>query len=155
MRTLKATLLFQILVGLYWMFPIAMDGVRGWGGLYLLIIVFVPLLVGVPIAIWSFFKRPETRRLAVVVFFAPLAIFLAHEPQPGLMDKRGGLEGLPRTFLGQAAGGEVSQFGVDQRQQVLRRAGFSLFDGRQDACNIATKCRRRPVVRIVSCPIFH
>jgi hypothetical protein len=77
MRLLKATLLFQILVGLYWMFPVAMDGVRGSGGLYLLVLVFVPLLAVVPIAIWLFFKRPETRRLAVVVFFVPLMIFLA------------------------------------------------------------------------------
>jgi hypothetical protein len=76
-RVLKTTLLFQILVGFYWAFPIILDGVRGWGGLYLLIVVFLPILAVVPIAIWSFFKRPETRRIAAVVFFAPILIFLA------------------------------------------------------------------------------
>jgi hypothetical protein len=77
MRLLKATLLFQVLVGLYWMFPVAMGPIRGWGGLYLLFIIFVPLLAVVAIAMWSFCRRPETRRLAVVVFFTPLVIFLA------------------------------------------------------------------------------
>ena len=51
MRMLRATLLFQILVGLYWMLPVAMDGVRGLGGLSLLFVIFVPLLAVVPIAI--------------------------------------------------------------------------------------------------------
>jgi hypothetical protein len=58
------------------MFPVATGAVRGFGGLYLLFIIFVPLLAVVPIAIWSFFKRPETRRLAVGVLLAPLVIFL-------------------------------------------------------------------------------
>jgi hypothetical protein len=76
MRLLKVILIFQILVGLYWIIPLTMGPMLGWGGLYLLIAIFVPLLAVVPIAIWSFFKRPATRRLAAVVFFAPLVIFL-------------------------------------------------------------------------------
>jgi hypothetical protein len=54
-----------------------MGPILGWGGLYLLFVVFVPLLATVPIAMWTFFKRPKTRRLSAVVFFTPLIIFLA------------------------------------------------------------------------------
>ena len=47
---------------------------------------------------------------------APVAA-VADEAQIRLVDQRGGLEGLPRGFAGQASGGQPAELLVDQRQQ--------------------------------------
>jgi hypothetical protein len=63
-------------------------------------VIFVPLLATVPIAIWSFVKRPEARRLAVVVFFAPLVIFVAPFLIRGVF---GGIIGSPGGGFSEAS----------------------------------------------------
>src|SRR5262249_22717741 len=49
---------------------------------------------------------------------AAVEVLVTHQPQIGLMDQRGGVEGMAGGFRGQARGGELPQLVVDERQEV-------------------------------------
>ena len=70
----------------------------------------------------------------------PLDIFPAGEPQPRLMDERGGLQRLVRRFVGHLVGGELAQFFIDQRQQFIGGFGVAVFDGLQNLGDVAHDC---------------
>ena len=61
---------------------------------------------------------------------APVELWvrIADQPQPGLVDERGGLQRLARRFLRHARRGQFTQFFIDQRQQFVR-AGLALVEG--------------------------
>ena len=42
------------------------------------------------------------------------------QPNIGLVNQRGGLQGLPRPFVGKLRGGQFTQLFIDQRQELLR-----------------------------------
>ena len=65
------------------------------------------------------------------------------QPEVGLVDQGGGLEGLPRLLLGQLLRGQFAQLVVDQRQQLLGGLGVALLDRREDPCHFIHR-RRRP-----------
>ena len=54
------------------------------------------------------------------------------QPQVRLVDQGRGLERLAGLLLRQLPGGQLAQLVVDQRQQLLGRAGLALLDGGQD-----------------------
>src|SRR5581483_568105 len=58
----------------------------------------------------------------------PFGVAVAGETQPGFMDERGGLEGLPGNFIRHFVRGEPAQFVVDQRKQLVRRGRLALAD---------------------------
>ncbi len=60
--------------------------------------------------------------------FPPLGLLDIHQPQVHLVDESGGLQGLPRRFVGQASGREFLQFVVHQRQESLRRHRLALLN---------------------------
>ena len=76
-------------------------------------------------------------RTVEVPGISPLLVFITHEAEPGFVDKRGGLEGLVRTFVGHSAGRELTQFGVYERQQFCCRVWFTALDSRENACDLA------------------
>ena len=49
-------------------------------------------------------------------------------PQPGLMDQRGGLQRLAGLLPGKLPRGQAAQLSIDQGQQFLRRVGFPPLD---------------------------
>ena len=57
----------------------------------------------------------------------------AHQADVGLVDQGGGLQRLPRPFLGELLSGQLAQLVVDQWQQLPRGAGVALLEGGQDA----------------------
>src|SRR5262249_46653405 len=62
-------------------------------------------------------------------------LFLADQPEVGLVDQGGRLERQPPLLLGQFRCRELAQLVVDQRQELLGSVEVALLDGRQDACN--------------------
>src|SRR5262245_59153913 len=50
----------------------------------------------------------------------PVESGMAVEPQIGLMDDGGGLQGMPSPLAAQLLGGDAPQLVVDQRQNLLR-----------------------------------
>src|SRR5262249_17234241 len=67
----------------------------------------------------------------------------AHQPQVGLVQQRGRLQGLAGLFLGQLLGRESAQLVVDQRQELLRGRGVALLDGGQDARDLGHRRHRK------------
>jgi hypothetical protein len=58
----------------------------------------------------------------------PLALIVgAHEPQPGFMHQRGGLQRLAGLLAGELAGGEAAQLGIHEWEQVV--GGMFLASG--------------------------
>src|SRR5262249_33741229 len=55
-----------------------------------------------------------------------------HEPYIRLVDQGRSLQRLPGVFLGHFVRGQFAELVVDQRQQLLRRAGVSLLHRRQN-----------------------
>jgi hypothetical protein len=53
------------------------------------------------------------------------------------MDQGGGLQGLPRWFLGHLVRRQLTQLVIDQRQQLLGGQSIALLDGRKNACDLA------------------
>ena len=70
---------------------------------------------------------------AAVPVRAPVA---ADQPQVGFVDQRRGLQRLPGLLLGQPLRGQLAQFVVDQRQELLRGVRVALLDGGQDAGDV-------------------
>ena len=54
----------------------------------------------------------------------------------GLMHDRGGLERLAWLLVGQLGGGQLTQFLVDERQQLVGGGWVAGFGLRQDMCDI-------------------
>src|SRR5262249_14521291 len=63
--------------------------------------------------------------------------FRVHQAQVGLVDQGGGVEGLSRLLVRQLLDGQLAQFVVDQRQELLGGLGVALVDGRQDVGDVA------------------
>ena len=59
---------------------------------------------------------------------APSAVSVAAEPEPGFVDECSRLESLAGLFSGQAVGGEVAQFGINQRKQFLSGIRMALIN---------------------------
>jgi hypothetical protein len=53
------------------------------------------------------------------------------------MHQCGGLQGLPGLFLGHPLGSQLTQFVIDQRQELLGGGRVALLDGGQDARDVA------------------
>ena len=71
----------------------------------------------------------------------------SHQPQPGFVDQRGGLEGLGAWFRRQTGGGKSSKFVVDARQPGFRGSGWivgigGMVEGLHDRYR---GCSRAPV----------
>ena len=66
-----------------------------------------------------------------------LGLLGIHQPDVRLMHQRRGLQRLARLLLGHLGGGQLPQFLVDQRQELLGRLRFALFDPRQDQSHVA------------------
>ena len=59
------------------------------------------------------------------------------QPQPGLVDQRGGLEGVSGRFVGHLVRGQSAEFFVDEREQFLSGLGFALLHAVEYARDIA------------------
>ena len=68
------------------------------------------------------------RRKKVGPVFPCLAAVADH-PQPGFVHQRRGLERVAGGFPQHAGGGKISQFIIDQRQQLIRRLAFTARNG--------------------------
>ena len=66
-----------------------------------------------------------------------LRLLHVHQPQVGVVDQGRRLQRLARRFLRKALGGQLAQLVVDQRQQLLGRAGVAGLDGGQDLGHLA------------------
>ena len=64
-------------------------------------------------------------------------IRFAHQPQPGFMDERGGLQRLVGRFIGHFRRRELAQLLIDQRQQSIGGLGIAVLNGLQNAGNVA------------------
>ena len=64
-------------------------------------------------------------------------VTLADEPEIGLVDQIGRLEGLPRGLAGEPLGGQPAQFLVDQGQELLGGPRVALLDRREDVRDVA------------------
>ena len=62
---------------------------------------------------------------------APLETWIgvAHEPQPGFVNERGGLKRLPWQLLRQAMCGQLAQLFVNKRKQLVRGVRITASDG--------------------------
>ena len=65
------------------------------------------------------------------------ALLAAHEPQPRLVDERGGLERVAGGFVRHLMPGEPAQLVIDQREQLGRGLGIALLDGVQQPGDVA------------------
>ena len=59
-----------------------------------------------------------------------------HEPDVCVVHQGRGLQRLPRSFLRQLGGGQLSELVIHQRQQLLRRRWIAGFDLRQNAGDV-------------------
>ncbi len=73
----------------------------------------------------------------------PVRLGIAAQPQPGFVDERGGLQGLPRPFARHFRGGELPQFLVHKRQNFFRRARIALMGAVQDDSEFTHRWRSR------------
>ena len=64
------------------------------------------------------------------------------EAKPGLMDERGGLQGMSRLFPRHLGRCQASQFGIDEREQFMRGTQFTALDGLKNASDFAHAPRR-------------
>jgi len=62
---------------------------------------------------------------------------IAHEPKPGLVDERRGLQRVARRFPRHFGRRQLAQFLIDQRQQFIRGLGVASLDRRENAGNVA------------------
>ena len=60
-----------------------------------------------------------------------------HETQVGLVNQGRGLECLTRPLLGQLLRRQLAQLVIDQGQKLVGGVRVALFDGGQDACDVA------------------
>ena len=79
----------------------------------------------------GFGRGGEEVAAAVPVLWPP-----ADQAEAGLMNQGGGLERLPRLHRPETDGGQLPEFVVDEREQLLRGPGVALVDGRQDAGDV-------------------
>src|SRR5262245_23970779 len=73
----------------------------------------------------------------VAAAIPPLHLLGVHQPQIGLVDQSGRLDGLAWFLLGQLLGRQLAQLIVDERQELLGGAGVALLDGGQDLGDFA------------------
>jgi hypothetical protein len=66
-----------------------------------------------------------------------LGLFHVHESEIRLMDQGRGLQRLAGLFLSEPLGREFAELLVDQRQELLGGVRVALFDGGQDAGDLA------------------
>ena len=62
---------------------------------------------------------------------------LAHEPQPGFMHQRRGLQRVSRRTVGHPGGGDAPEFVIDNWQQFRRGFGIAVVDLVQNARDVA------------------
>src|SRR5215471_12087146 len=62
---------------------------------------------------------------------------LADQPQPGLVNESGGLEGLASRFVGHPGGCQFAQLLIDERQEFVRGLRIASLDSRQDMSDVA------------------
>ena len=68
------------------------------------------------------------RREEVVATLPFPGLVPADQPDVGLVHQSGGLDGLAGLLPRQPPGGELAEFVVDQRQQLLGRPGVAVLD---------------------------
>ena len=68
----------------------------------------------------------------------------ADQPDVGLVDEGGRLEGVPGLLVGQAGGGELPQLVVDEREQVGRGRRVALLDGVQELGDVGHAAQHTP-----------
>jgi len=64
-------------------------------------------------------------------------IRVAHQPQPGFMHQRGGLQSLVGAFIRHARRRQLAQLLIDQRKQFIGGLRVAVLDGLQNAGNVA------------------
>jgi cyclic pyranopterin phosphate synthase len=79
------------------------------------------------------FRRGSEEMAATVPLLCLLHI---HQPKVGIVDQGRRLERLPWLFLRELRRGQLSQFVINQRQQLLCRRRIARFDLRQDAGDV-------------------
>ena len=57
----------------------------------------------------------------------PIWLFIPAQSQPGFMNQRRGLQGLPGVFARHLLRGELAQFLIDKRQECVRRVRIALI----------------------------
>ena len=62
--------------------------------------------------------RRDAEKMSAVL---PLHVLLIYQPQVGFIDQRRGLQSVAGAFAAHVTAGELSQLGVDQRQQLIER----------------------------------
>ena len=62
---------------------------------------------------------------------------LIHQPEVGLVDQGGGLQGVVGTLAAEQPGGEVAQLGVDHRQQLVGRLAATAGNVEQQSGDVA------------------
>ena len=67
----------------------------------------------------------------------PLLTLISYQPEPGLMDERGGLERVSGRLISHLMRRQTAQFVIDQRQQLIGCLGITLLSRFEYACNIA------------------
>src|SRR5436190_18935627 len=67
----------------------------------------------------------------------PLWMILSDQSQPRFMNERSRLQGLVRTLLRHFRGGELAQFVVHERQQLIRSLWVALLSCLENARDIA------------------
>ena len=61
----------------------------------------------------------------------------AHQPQPGFMHQRGGLQSLVGAFIRHARRRQLAQLLIDQRKQFIGGLRVAVLDGLKNAGNVA------------------
>src|SRR5262249_53809741 len=72
------------------------------------------------------------------------------QPNIGFMDQGRGLERLAGLLVRPFRPGQPTHFLIDQGQQLLRRQGVTLLDGRKDAGHVRHRYARRRVAHALS-----
>ena len=70
-----------------------------------------------------------------------LPLLHVHQPKIDLVNQRCRIQRLARPLLGQLTRRELSQFVVNQWQELLGSMGIALFDGGQDASHVTHGAR--------------
>jgi hypothetical protein len=73
----------------------------------------------------------------------PLHLALVDELEVRLVDEGGGLEGVVGALAPQVARGELMQFAVDEREQVLQRVAVAAAPFQEELCNVGCGRHKR------------
>src|SRR4051812_34974911 len=83
--------------------------------------------------------RCRGKKMRAVLEFWSL---VADESQPGLVDQRGRLKGMPCGFVGHLARRKAAQFFIDQWQQLIAGFGVAAFNGVEQKGSLTHASRR-------------